>query len=501
MTSGACVTERGEVDELTAARLRKLDAIRALGLDPFPRKYQRTHLSSQVLGDFERLQETTVRVAGRLVGAIRHMGKAGFAHVQDGEGRIQVYFRRDVLGEGAFALYRELDVGDFVGVEGAPFRTRTGEITLEARVLTFLAKAIRPLPEKWHGLTDVEKRYRQRYLDLIVNDEVRRAFTLRTRVVRAIRRFLDERGFAEVETPVLQRVASGAAARPFKTFSNALDQELQLRIAIELYLKRCIVGGLERVYEIGRIFRNEGLSAKHNPEFTMLELYQVYADYEDIMELVEGLVGYVAVDVAGTTRVQWRNESVDLAPPWPRHSLRDLLIEHVGVDYRAHPDDASLRSAAAGVGLPVEPTWNRAKVIDELMSAYVEPRLVRPTFVVDYPVETTPLAKRRADSPEEVERFEAYLGGMEFANAFTELNDPVDQRRRFEEQAAQRAAGSEEAQALDEDFLEAVEHGMPPTGGLGLGVDRLVMVLANRPSIREVILFPQLRSRTAENPG
>ncbi len=489
------MVERGQVDELTAVRLEKLDMLRELGVEPFPRRFDRTHLSSDIIGWFDQLEGTEVRVAGRLVGAIRRMGKAGFARLLDAGGEIQIFFRRDVLGEEGFALYRELDVGDFIGVAGTVVRTQKGEISVEARQLTFLAKAIRPLPEKWHGLSDVEKRYRQRYLDLISNPESRRAFAIRSQVVREVRRFLDERGFVEVETPVLQQVASGAAARPFATHSNALDTTLYLRIALELYLKRCIIGGIERVYEIGRVFRNEGLSFKHNPEFTMLELYQAYADYRDIMELVEQLVAHVARTIVGTTRLIWGEATtIDVSPPWPRRSLRDLLIEHAGVDYADYPDAGSIQEVARRAGLHVEPEWSRAKVIDELMSTFVEPKLMGPIFVVDYPAETTPLAKRKVDRPDEVERFEAYVCGMELANAFSELNDPVEQRRRFEAQAASRS-DEDETVAVDEEFLEAVEHGMPPTGGLGIGIDRLVMLLANRPTIREVILFPQLRPR------
>ncbi len=489
------MVERGEVDELTAVRLEKLDAIRELGVEPFPRRYERTHLSSDVVEHFDELEGQEVRVAGRIVGAIRRMGKAGFAQILDAGGQIQIFFRRDTLGDEAFALYRELDVGDFVGVAGQVIRTRMGEISVEARELTFLSKAIRPLPEKWHGLSDVEKRYRQRYLDLISNPESRRTFAMRSQIVREVRRFLDERGFVEVETPVLQQVASGAAARPFETHSNALDTTLYLRIALELYLKRCIVGGIERVYEIGRIFRNEGLSFKHNPEFTMLELYQAYADYRDIMELVEQLVAHVARAVVGTTQLTWgEGATIDVTPPWPRRSLRELLIEHAGVDYAEYPDAVSIQEAARGAGLHVDPEWSRAKVIDELMSTFVEPKLMGPIFVVDYPAETTPLARRKPDRPDEVERFEAYVCGMELANAFSELNDPVEQRRRFEAQAASRG-DDDETVAVDEEFLEAVEHGMPPTGGLGIGIDRLVMLLTNRPTIREVILFPQLRPR------
>lgn len=488
------MVERTDVDELVQVRLKKVDALRAMGIEPFPRRYHRTHLSHEVISGFEQLEGSSVRVAGRLIGGIRHMGKVGFAHLLDAGGQIQILFRKDALGDEGFALYRELDAGDFIGVEGVVIRTHKGEISVEARSLTFLAKAVRPLPEKWHGLVDVEKRHRQRYLDLIANPETRRTFTLRSLAVREVRRFLDERGFVEVETPVLQQVASGAAARPFETYSNALDTKLYLRIATELHLKRCIIGGLERVYEIGRIFRNEGLSYKHNPEFTMLELYQAYTDYEGIMELVEQLIAHVARATCGTTRLPWQESTIDVSPPWPRRTMRELLIEHAGVDYAEYPDAPSIQEAARRVGLPVNPAWSRAKVIDELMSTFVEPRLIGPIFVVNYPAETTPLAKRRPDNPDEVERFEAYLGGMELANAFTELNDPVEQRQRFLEQAARRA-GDDETVAIDEEFLEAVEHGMPPTGGLGIGIDRLVMLLTNRPTIREVILFPQLRPR------
>jgi len=489
------LTEANENSELVQVRLHKLDALRELGVDPFPTSYDRTHRSCEIHDQFDALEGQTVRVAGRIVGAIRRMGKAGFASLLDSCGHIQILFRKDTLGEAGWAIYELLDIADFIGVEGVVMKTRTGEVTVEAHTLTFLSKAIQPLPEKWHGLTDVEKRHRQRYLDLIVNDEVREVFTIRSRAISEIRRFLEARDFVEVETPVLQQVASGAAARTFDTFSNALKEDMHLRIAIELYLKRCIVGGIERVFEIGRIFRNEGLSMKHNPEFTMMELYQAYADYEEIMELVEQLVAHVATAVTGSTKLQWKDVPIDVAPPWPRRSMRELLIEHAGIDIADYPDDASIREAAERTGLPVDPAWNRAKVIDELMTVHVEPKLISPIFVINHPVETTPLAKRRKDDPSEVERFEAYVGGMELANAFSELNDPVEQRRRFVEQLVEHITGEEESQALDEDFLLAVEHGMPPTGGLGVGIDRLVMVLTNQPTIREVILFPQLHSR------
>jgi lysyl-tRNA synthetase class 2 len=481
-------------DALREARLAKLARLRAAGIDPYPFRYERTHEAAALHARFDDLAGDEVAVAGRLVGGRRVLGKLGFVHLQDGSGRIQLYCRVDVLGPEGFALFKDLDIGDFVGARGALVRTRTGEVSVEVRELTLLAKSLRPLPEKWHGLTDVEKRYRQRYLDLIANPDVRQVFRIRSQTLRAIRDFLTARGFEEVETPVLQPIPGGGAARPFSTYYNALDRTLYLRIALELYLKRCVIGGIERVFEMGRIFRNEGLSFKHNPEFTMLELYQAYADYHDIMDLVEALVPAVAERVLHTTRITYGEHVIELAAPWPRIPLREAIRERTGVDYAALPDLAALREAAAAAGLRVEPTWTRGKIIDELLTVFVEPRLIQPTFLVDYPVELSPLAKRKRDDPDTVERFECFIGGMEVGNAFSELNDPLDQRARFEEQARARQAGDEEAQQMDEDFLEALEYGMPPTGGLGLGIDRLVMLFTNRPSIREVILFPQLRT-------
>ncbi len=481
-------------DALREARLAKLARLRAAGIDPYPFRYERTHEAAALHARFDDLAGDEVAVAGRLVGGRRVLGKLGFVHLQDGSGRIQLYCRVDVLGPEGFALFKDLDIGDFVGARGALVRTRTGEVSVEVRELTLLAKSLRPLPEKWHGLTDVEKRYRQRYLDLIANPDVRQVFRIRSQTLRAVRDFLTARGFEEVETPVLQPIPGGGAARPFSTYYNALDRTLYLRIALELYLKRCVIGGIERVFEMGRIFRNEGLSFKHNPEFTMLELYQAYADYHDIMDLVEALVPAVAERVLHTTRIIYGEHVIELAAPWPRIPLREAIRERTGVDYATLPDLAALREAAAAAGLRVEPTWTRGKIIDELLTVFVEPRLIQPTFLVDYPVELSPLAKRKRDDPDTVERFECFIGGMEVGNAFSELNDPLDQRARFEEQARARQAGDEEAQQMDEDFLEALEYGMPPTGGLGLGIDRLVMLFTNRSSIREVILFPQLRT-------
>jgi lysyl-tRNA synthetase class 2 len=483
-----------ELDEIFELRRSKAERLRALGIDPYPPRFKRTHLSSEVLAAFQDVgPPSRVSVAGRM-GVPRKMGGLAFVHIQDGGGKLQVQLRKDLLGDGGYDLLDLLDHGDFVGVSGEVFRTKRGEITVRAEELVPLAKALRSPPEKWHGLTDVEKRYRQRYLDLVANPPTVEVFALRSRLVHELRCRLVEAGFMEVETPVLQTVPGGGLARPFETYYNALDQVEYLRIALELHLKRCIIGGLERVFEIGRIFRNEGLSAKHNPEFTMLELYQAYADYNDIMQLTESLVSGLASDVRGTTRLPWGEVAIDFSAPWRRLSLREAILQHSGVDIDQHGDAVSLQQAASRVGLRCEPGWNRAKLVDELLSQFVEPALIQPTFLLDYPLELSPLAKKRSDRPDVVERFEAFAGGMEIANAFTELNDPLDQRARFEEQASQRAAGDQEAQRYDAEFLEALEYGMPPTGGLGMGIDRIVMLFANQHAIRDVILFPQLRS-------
>lgn len=481
-------------DVLMEQRLQKLRRLREQGINPYPYRYERTHLSSDILGRFEELRSSPVRIAGRLM-TMRVMGKASFAHLLDQSGKMQLYVRRDLVGEEQYALFKSLDLGDFVGVTGKPFLTRTGEITVEAGEVVLLSKALRGLPEKWHGLTDTETRYRQRYLDLISNEESRKVLQIRSRTIDGIRRFLVDRGFLEVETPILQPIHGGAAARPFVTHHNALDRDLYLRIALELYLKRCVIGGIERVFEIGRIFRNEGISTKHNPEFTMMEVYQAYADYHDIMVLLEEMISTVAMQVLGTTEIEYNGNTIDLKAPWPRLSLRQAIMDESGVDYDLYPTAEGLYEAVRALGLRPEPGASRAKLIDVLLSEYVEPRLVQPTFLLDYPVEMSPLAKRKRDDDAVVERFEAFIGGMEVANAFSELNDPLDQRQRFEQQMADKAAGDEETQPMDEDFLTALEHGMPPTGGLGLGLDRLVMLLTGNPSIREVILFPQLRTR------
>jgi len=483
-------------EEIIALRTAKLERLRSRGVDPYPARFRPSHTAQQVVDLLEGREESSdpVTVAGRIT-AMRQMGKATFIDLRDGSGRIQTYVKQDVVGAEAYETLRDIDLGDFLGVRGPLFRTKTGEPTVQVRELTLLAKALRAPPEKWHGLQDTEVRYRQRYLDLVANQEVRGAFITRSRIISALRRFLDGRGFLEVETPVLQASAGGAAARPFVTYHNALDRQLYLRIALELHLKRLIIGGYDRVYEIGRIFRNEGVSAKYNPEFTMLESYQAYADYNEVMDTVEEMVSTVAQEVLGGSTVEYGDTKIDFAPGWPRVTLRDAIKHHSGIDFEEHPDVESMREAAASCGVAVDEAWGRGKLIDELLSAKVEQHLVQPTFLTDYPVELSPLAKRKPDNSRLVERFELFIAGREVGNAYTELNDPQDQRERMLQQARLRAAGDEEVELADEEFLTALEYGMPPCGGLGIGIDRLVMALTGQSSIREVILFPHLRER------
>lgn len=483
-------------EEIVTLRTAKLERLRSRGIDPYPARFRPSHSAQQAVDLLQGRGQCPdlVTIAGRIT-AMRHMGKATFVDLRDGSGRIQTYLKEDVLGPETYETLRDLDLGDFLGVRGPLFHTKTGEPTVQVEQLTVLAKALRPPPEKWHGLQDVEVRYRQRYLDLAANPQVREAFLTRSRIISAVRRFLDGRGFLEVETPVLQPAAGGAAARPFTTYHNALDRQLYLRIALELHLKRLVIGGYDRVYEIGRIFRNEGASAKWNPEFTMLESYQAYADYNDVMDMVEEMVSTVARDVLGATTVACGDTEIDFAPSWPRTTLRDAIKQHTGIDFEDHPDVEAMQEAVASCGVTVDERWGRGKLIDELLSAKVEPNLIQPTFLLDYPVELSPLAKRRPDNPRLVERFELFIAGREVGNAYSELNDPLEQRERMLHQARLRAAGDEEVELADEEFLLALEHGMPPCGGLGLGIDRLVMALTGQPSIREVILFPHLRER------
>lgn len=486
------------MDDLLEARLTKLQRLREAGIDPYPPRARRTHDAAQArelalaAGQDPPADAPLVAVCGRVM-ARRDMGRATFVDLQDGSGRIQVLLRRNVLGEEAYDRFRLVDLGDIVGAEGIPMLTRTGEPTVEARSWTMLAKALHPPPEKYHGLADPELRQRRRYLDLMANEETRRTFRIRSAMVAAIRRFLDARGFIEVETPVLQEVPGGAAAKPFVTHYDALDEDRYLRISLELYLKRLIVGGFDKVYELGRNFRNEGLGWKYNPEFTMLETYEAYADYRDVARMVEEMIPTVAKEVLGSCVVHFRGHEISLEPPWRRVTLHEALDDYAAIDLGKLRDRQSLAEELERRGLEVDPHWSWAKLVDEAMSNYVEPHLIQPTFLLDYPVELSPLAKRKPEDPSLVERFELFIGGLETGNAYTELNDPIEQRQRFEEQLQLRAAGDEEAERLDEDFLFALEHGMPPTGGLGVGIDRLAMILTGHTTIREVILFPQLR--------
>lgn len=483
------------LDRVTEERLKTIQELRERGVDPYPHTYRPSHTTAAAREtlDSEGERSRKISIAGRVM-AKRKMGKLAFLDLRDGAGRLQASLRRDLLGDDAYAILKDIGIGDFVGVEGEIFVTKTGEATIEVSAVTILSKSLRPLPEKWHGLVDVETRYRQRYLDLISNEDVRRTFALRSRIVSSTRRFLEAEGYIEVETPVLQSKAGGALARPFVTHHNALDEDLYLRIALELSLKKLIVGGIDRVYELSRVFRNEGVSVRHNPEFTLMECYCAYADYEDMMVLTENLFAALARDVLGTTEVEFRGNMVQLAPPWRRVPLRDAVIEASGIDFEDYPDAETLHERMLQEGLHIEGTPNRGRLIDELISATVEPKLVQPTFLLDYPSEMSPFPKRKRGNDRLVERFEAFICGLEFANAFTELNDPVDQLERLENQLRSRV-GDEDVQVADDDFIEAMEYGMPPTGGLGIGIDRLVMLLTNQDSIRDVILFPQLRGK------
>lgn len=486
------------MDELMAQRVAKVEELRAAGIDPYPPRVTRSHTAEEVTLLVEALPEgehevegIEVDVVGRVV-ARRDMGRATFIDLLDASGRIQVLMRQNTVAN--YELLRLIDLGDFIGVKGTPIRTRTGQPTVQAVQWAMLAKALHAPPEKYHGLADVELRQRKRYLDLMANEETRQRFIVRSKVVSAIRRFLDARGFLEVETPVLQEEAGGAAARPFTTYYNALEEERHLRISLELYLKRIVVGGFERVYEMGRIFRNEGLGAKYNPEFTMIELYQAYADYHDISMLVEEMISSVAHEVLGRDTFMFRGQEISLQRPWRRITLHDALREYGDLELDEFSTADTLRAELERRGLDLPPNAGYGKLVDEAMSHYVEPKLIQPTFLMDYPVELSPLAKRRTDNPRLVERWEVFLGGFEAGNAYTELNDPIDQRVRFEEQARLKAAGDDEAELIDEDFLFALEHGMPPSGGFGMGIDRLLMILTEQDSIRDVILFPQLKS-------
>lgn len=484
-----------DINELIKVRYDKLAELRAAGKDPYQQvKYDVTAKSADVLSDYEKYEGQTVSVAGRMT-VKRVMGKASFAKIADAAGLLQIYFARDDLGEEVYADFKKCDLGDIVGVEGRVFKTKTGEITVHAYKFILLSKSLLPLPEKFHGLKDTDLRYRQRYVDLIVNPEVKDTFVKRSRIVSAIREFLDAKGFLEVETPILNTVAGGASARPFITHHNTLDIDMYLRIAPELYLKRLIVGGFDRVYEMGRLFRNEGMDVKHNPEFTTIELYQAYADYNDMMDITEEMFLYVADKVLGTRRISYQGTPIDLETKWRRVTMVDIVREETGIDFgRDDMPTVISKAKALGVELSENASWGNA--LYEIFDEAVEEKLVNPTFVTDYPVEVSPLAKRKKSDPRLTERFEFFIYGREMGNAFSELNDPVDQRDRFMKQAEARLSGDEEAQMTDEDFVTALSYGMPPTGGLGIGIDRMVMLYTDNVSIRDVLLFPTMKPRT-----
>jgi lysyl-tRNA synthetase class 2 len=495
------MTQEVGLNELLLVRRQKLDELRQLGVDPFGKKIERTHTTKEILNDYdhmskEELEATaqSVTLSGRIMQK-RTQGKASFAHIQDLTGRIQIYVRQDQVGDNSYHIFDILDIGDIIGVQGIIFKTNKGETSIKVSSVEVLTKSLLPLPDKFHGLKDVELRYRQRYVDLIMNPEVQHTFILRSKIIQSMRRYLDSRGYLEVETPTLHAIAGGAAARPFITHHNALDMQLFMRIAIELHLKRLIVGGMEKVYEIGRVYRNEGISTRHNPEFTMIELYEAYADYKDIMRLTEELIAHIAQEILGTTEIEYQGQKIDLKPPWRRVSMVDAIKEVVGVDFKAQMTDEEARQLAEKHNVRVEPSMTFGHIVNEFFEQLVEETLIVPTFVYGHPVAISPLAKKNEEDPRFTDRFELFIVAREHANAFTELNDPIDQRQRFEAQLKERELGNDEAHMMDEDFITALEYGMPPTGGLGIGVDRLVMLLTNSASIRDVLLFPLMRER------
>lgn len=487
-----------DIHQLLKVKREKLANLQQAGKDPFQiTKYDVTHHSTDIKNNFEELEGKTVRIAGRVMSK-RVMGKASFCNVQDLPGNIQVYVARDSIGEESYADFKKYDVGDIVGIEGEVFKTKTGEISVHASQVTLLSKSLQILPEKFHGLTNTDIRYRQRYTDLIMNQDVKDTFVKRSKIISAIRRYLDGQGFLEVETPMLVSNAGGAAARPFETHYNALDEDVKLRISLELYLKRLIVGGMERVFEIGRVFRNEGLDTRHNPEFTLMELYQAYTDYYGMMDLTENMFRYVAQEVCGTTVIPYAEETIDLGKPFERLTMVDAVKKYAGVDFDQIPDTAAAKKLADEKGVHYEERHAKGDILNLFFEEFVEEHLIQPVFIMDHPVEISPLTKRKPDKPDYVERFELFIYGREMCNAYSELNDPIDQRERFKAQEAALAAGDEEANTTDEDFMNALEIGMPPTGGIGYGIDRLVMLLTNSPAIRDVLLFPTMKSLDAD---
>ena len=483
-----------DMNQLMKVRREKLDKLREEGKDPYKiTKFNRTHTSKDIIDNYDELEGKDVTVAGRIM-AKRIMGKASFCHIQDSTGKIQSYVSINDLGEESYKQFKEDDIGDIIGITGFVFKTRTGEISIHAKEVTLLSKSLRPLPEKFHGLKDTDLRYRQRYVDLIVNPEVKDTFVKRTQIIKEIRKILDEKNYIEVETPILNTIAGGASARPFITHHNTLDIDMYLRIATELYLKRLIVGGFDRVYEIGRIFRNEGMDIKHNPEFTTIELYQAYSNLEDMMNLTEELVSKTAQNVLGTMKITYQGQEIDLTPSWKRITMIDSIKEVTGVDFNTITTDEEAMEVAKKVGVPVDPIkTTRGDIIAAFFDEKVEETLIQPTFIYEYPIENSPLAKKMPDDERMTQRFELFIGGREYANAFSELNDPIDQYERFLNQVKQREAGDDEANMMDTDFVTALEYGMPPTGGMGMGIDRLVMLLTDEASIRDVLLFPTMK--------
>nr|WP_155113772.1 lysine--tRNA ligase [Metabacillus mangrovi] len=490
-----------ELNDQLQVRREKLHTLREKGLDPFGKRFEATHQSASLTAEYEEVSkedlegaEHRVTIAGRIM-TKRGKGKAGFAHIQDLQGQIQIYVRLDAVGEDQYELFTTADLGDLVGVTGVVFKTKVGELSVKATSFELLTKSLRPLPDKYHGLKDIEQRYRQRYLDLIMNPESKQTFITRSKIIQSMRRYLDDHGYLEVETPTMHSIPGGASARPFVTHHNALDMPLYMRIAIELHLKRLIVGGLEKVYEIGRVFRNEGISTRHNPEFTMIELYEAYADYKDIMKLTENVIAHIAKEVLGTTSIQYGEYEVDLEPEWTRLHMVDAIKEATGVDFWKEMSVDEAKAAAKEHGVEVTGHMTVGHIINEFFEQKVEETLIQPTFIYGHPVEISPLAKKNDEDPRFTDRFELFIVAREHANAFTELNDPIDQKERFEAQLKEREQGNDEAHMMDEDFIEALEYGMPPTGGLGIGIDRIVMLLTNSASIRDVLLFPQMRHR------
>ena len=483
-----------DINQLLKVKREKLANLQAAGKDPFQiTKYDVTHHSTDIKDHFEELEGQVVRVAGRIMSK-RIMGKASFCNIQDLPGNIQSYVARDSVGEESYADFKKFDVGDIVGIEGEVFKTKTGEISIHAQVVTLLSKSLQILPEKYHGLTNTDLRYRQRYTDLIMNADVKDTFIKRSKIIKSIRNYLDAQGFMEVETPMLVSNAGGAAARPFNTHYNALDEDVKLRISLELYLKRLIVGGLEKVYEIGRVFRNEGVDTRHNPEFTLMELYQAYTDYYGMMDLTENMFRYLAQEVCGSTTITYGPHTIDLGKPFERMTMIEAVKKYAGVDFDEVADTEAAKALAKERHIEVEPHHEKGDILNLFFEEYVEEHLIQPTFIMDHPVEISPLTKRKPDKPDYVERFELFINTWEMCNAYSELNDPIDQRERFKAQEAALAKGNEEANTTDEDFMNALEIGMPPTGGIGYGIDRLVMLLTDSPAIRDVLLFPTMKS-------